>query len=122
MSKMTHLNVSLSIRFKFFRKNPVTWNWDPRDASREEGWRGRERRRKSPEQNDLGEFPGGPAVKDSALSLPWLRLLLWLNPWPGKFLMPRTPPKKKKKKKKKKEKKDLVTTIYKIVNQQGPTV
>ena len=33
------------------------------------------------------EFPGGPAVKDLALSLQWIRLLLWLrfDPWPGKF-------------------------------------
>ena len=27
------------------------------------------------------EFPGGLAVKDMALSVPWL----WFNPWPGEF-------------------------------------
>ena len=33
----------------------------------------------------IWEFPGGPAVKDLALSLLWLRSLLWLgfDPWPG---------------------------------------
>ena len=30
------------------------------------------------------EFPGGLAVKDSALSLPWLGF----DPWSGKFCMP----------------------------------
>ena len=40
------------------------------------------------------EFPGGLAVKDSALSLPWLRF----NPWPRNFHMPQVQPKKKKKK------------------------
>ena len=40
------------------------------------------------------EFPGGLAIKDSALSLLWLGF----NPWPGNFCMPGahplTPPKK----------------------------
>ena len=39
--------------------------------------------------------------KDSALSLQWLRSLLWhrFDPWPGKFHMPSVWPKKEKKKK-----------------------
>ena len=55
------------------------------------------------------EFPGGLAVKDLALSLLWLRLLLWyrFDPWPG--IPPHTSgsvkKKKKKKEKKRKEKK-----------------
>ena len=42
--------------------------------------------------SELLEFPGGPAVKDSALSLLWLRF----DPWPGNFRMLRERPKKKK--------------------------
>ena len=41
----------------------------------------------------LGEFPGGLAVKDLALSLLWL----WFNSWPGNFHIPwvqHRPPKK----------------------------
>ena len=36
-----------------------------------------------------GEFPGGLVVKDLALSLLWLRSLLWsdFDPWPGDFHM-----------------------------------
>ena len=36
-------------------------------------------------------------VKDLALSLPWLWLLLWhgLGPWPGNFHRPPAQPKKK---------------------------
>ena len=43
-------------------------------------------------------------VMDLALSLLWLRLLLWLGfyPWPGNFYMPQEQPKKKRKKKRKK--------------------
>ena len=49
-------------------------------------------------------------VKDPALSLLWLELLLWygFSPWPGSFYAPQTWPKKKQflvlKKKKKKKK------------------
>ena len=41
-------------------------------------------------------------VKDPALSLLWIRSLLWhgFNLWPRKFYMPQVQPKKKKKKKK----------------------
>ena len=41
-----------------------------------------------------------PWVKDPALSLLWLGLLLWhtLDPWPGNFYKPQVQPKKKKKK------------------------
>ena len=35
------------------------------------------------------EFPGGLVVKDSALSLLWLRF----DSWPGNFLMPWVQPK-----------------------------
>ena len=40
-------------------------------------------------------------VKDLALTLQWLWLLLWLgfNPWPGSFCILQVQPKKKKKKK-----------------------
>ena len=44
----------------------------------------------------LGDFPGGLAVKDLALSLLWLRF----DPKPGNFHMPQARPKKKKKKEK----------------------
>lgn len=39
-------------------------------------------------------FLGGLVVKDSALSLLWLRSLLWLgfDPWPGNFCMSRARP------------------------------
>ena len=37
----------------------------------------------------LLEFPGGLAVRDSMLSLLWLRF----DPWPGNFCMPRMQPK-----------------------------
>ena len=39
-------------------------------------------------------------VKDLALSLLWLRSLLWcgFDPWPGHFSMAQAQPKKKKKK------------------------
>ena len=46
------------------------------------------------------EFPGGPAVKDLPLVLPWLRSLLWERSYliPGQnFCMPWVWPKKKKK-------------------------
>ena len=45
-------------------------------------------------------------VKDPALSLLWIRSLLWhgFNLWPRKFYMPQVQPKKKKKKKKAKTK------------------
>ena len=45
------------------------------------------------------EFPGGLAVKDLALTLLWLRLLLWcrFDPWPGNFHMLWVQPQKKKK-------------------------
>ena len=35
------------------------------------------------------EFPGGLVVKESVLTLVWLRLLVWLefSPWPGNFCM-----------------------------------
>ena len=39
-----------------------------------------------------GEFPGGPAVKDLALSLLWLEF----DPWPGNFCVPWVWPKKRK--------------------------
>ena len=39
----------------------------------------------------MGEFPGGPVVKDPALSLLWLGF----NPWPWNFHMPWAWPKKK---------------------------
>ena len=44
-------------------------------------------------------------VKDPALSLPWLRLLLWngFDPWPGTFHMPWVWPKKTKTKTKTKK-------------------
>ena len=42
------------------------------------------------------EFPGGLVVKDSVLSLLWLRF----DPWPRNFLMPLMWPKKEKKGKK----------------------
>ena len=38
------------------------------------------------------EFPGGPVVGDSVLSLLWLRF----SPWPENFCMLRARPKKKK--------------------------
>ena len=42
-----------------------------------------------PRTNHL-EFPGGLAVKEPVLSLPWLWFLLWyrFDPWPGNFQMP----------------------------------
>ena len=45
-------------------------------------------------------------VKDPALSLQWLRSLLWFrfDPWPRNFCLPQVQPKNKKKKKKKKKK------------------
>lgn len=48
------------------------------------------------------EFPGGLLVKDLALSLVWLELLLWreFDSWPGNFSMTRVHPKKKEKKEK----------------------
>ena len=50
-------------------------------------------------------------VKNPALSLQWLRLLLWhrFNPWPRNFCMPWTKPKKKTNKQTKK--KHQATTI-----------
>ena len=47
------------------------------------------------------EFPGGRALKDSALSLLRLGLLLWLrfSPWLGDFCMLQAQPKKRKSKK-----------------------
>ena len=47
-------------------------------------------------QENLLEFHGGLVVKDLALSLLWLRLLLWLgfNPWPLNFHMLRAWPNK----------------------------
>ena len=52
---------------------------------------------------EMEESPGGLVVKDLALSLLWLRSLLWwgFDPWPGNFCMPWAWQKKKKKKKKK---------------------
>ena len=46
-----------------------------------------------------------PRVKDPALSLQWLRSLLWsgFSPWPMTFHMPQVWTKKWKKKKKKKK-------------------
>ena len=45
------------------------------------------------------EFPGGLVAKDSALSLLWIRSLLWrgFNSWPGSFCMlqMQAPPPKK---------------------------
>ena len=41
------------------------------------------------------EFPGGPAIKNLALSLLWLRL----DAWPRKFCILEAPPNIKKKKK-----------------------
>lgn len=32
-------------------------------------------------------------VKDLVLSLQWLQLLLWFDPWPGNFCMPWARPK-----------------------------
>ena len=51
------------------------------------------------------EFPGGLEVKDLALSLLWLRLLLWhrFDPWPRNFRMLWVPTHNQKKKKKKEE-------------------
>ena len=45
-------------------------------------------------------------IKDSALSLLWLALLLWcgFDPWPGNFSMPREWPEKKKKKRERDQK------------------
>ena len=39
--------------------------------------------------DNKGEFPGGLAVKDPAMSVLWLWLLLWhrFYPWPGNFCM-----------------------------------
>ena len=42
-------------------------------------------------------FPVAQQVKDLALSLLWLRSLLWccgFNPWPGNFCIPQVWPKK----------------------------
>ena len=49
----------------------------------------------------LEEFPGGPAVKDSALSLLWLGLLLWhgFDPRPRTSARPVRGKRKRKKKK-----------------------
>ena len=46
------------------------------------------------------KFPGDLEVKDSALSLLWLELLLWLrfDSWRGNFCMPWAQPKEKRKK------------------------
>ena len=45
----------------------------------------------------LLEFPGGPVVKDLALSLLWLRLQLWhgLDPWPRNFYIPQAWPRER---------------------------
>ena len=48
-------------------------------------------------RKEARELPGGRAVKDPVLSLPWHRF----DPWPGNFCMPQVQPKKKMKKKKK---------------------
>ena len=47
-------------------------------------------------KNKVVGFPGGLMVKDSVLSLLWLRSLLWLGffPWPGNVCMPWVWPKK----------------------------
>ena len=49
------------------------------------------------------DFPGGLTVKDPALSLLWLKSLLWLwfNPWLDNFCIPRVQPKPPKNKTKK---------------------
>ena len=52
-------------------------------------------------------FPGSLMVKDSALSLLWLRF----DPWLGNFCMPRDQPKKKEKKERKEERKKLRAQI-----------
>ena len=46
----------------------------------------------------LLEISCGPVVKDSALSLQWLGLLLWqgFKPWPGNYVMLREYPPKKR--------------------------
>ena len=48
----------------------------------------------------MREFPGGLAIKDLALLVLWLGLLLWLgfHPWSRNFCMPWTWSKIKKKK------------------------
>ena len=47
-------------------------------------------------QKGLKEFPVAQRVKDLALSLQWLGLLLWrgFDPWPGNFHMLRRQQKK----------------------------
>lgn len=51
-----------------------------------------------PKYYRIQDIPVAQRVKDPALSLHWLRLLLWLefNPWPGSFYMPWAWSKKKK--------------------------
>ena len=54
---------------------------------------------------DFLEFPGGLVVKNPALSLLWLRLLLWcrFDLWPGKFWLWVQPKKKKEREEGRKE-------------------
>ena len=51
----------------------------------------------------ISEFPGGPAVKDSAWSLIWFRF----HPWPENVYMPWRSKKGTRNRKKKRKKKDL---------------
>ena len=48
--------------------------------------------------NEVKEFSGGPVVKDTVLSLPWLGSLLWhgFDSWSGNFCMLWVGPKRKK--------------------------
>ena len=67
-------------------------------------------------KNALREFPVAQWVKDLALTLQWLRSLLWLgfDPCPGKFHMPLAQPKKKNKKKN--QKKKTVIFLQTLIN------
>ena len=69
----------------------------------------------------LWEFPGGPGVKDSALSPLWLRLLLWLgfDPWPRNFGMLQAQPGKQKTKQTNKQKNNCSSYISSWSNLGG---
>ena len=57
-------------------------------------------------------------VKDPALSLLWIRLLLWhkFSPWPRNFCMPWVQLKKKKKEMKKIDPQDIITDLHTVAS------
>ena len=59
-------------------------------------------------------------IKDPALSLLWLRSLLWhrLDPWPGNFHMLQAQPNKEKDEQKKKNNESLLYQILKYAIRQ----